>query len=64
MPKLISSLADIGKDATDFEGNPGAVREVHEDVLRDLMKTNHPIERPRRIALGAEANKPRHRTCV
>lgn len=61
--KLIESPDIVGIDPIEIVANPGAIREVHEDVLRDLMQTSHPIERPR-ITERADAEHPRHRTCV
>lgn len=71
MPRLIASPADIGIDAAleaDFRANPGAVVEVHEDVLRDLMSSPHPVQR-RQGATGHTGNEgtvhhARRRTCV
>lgn len=62
--KLIASPDEVGIDRDEIARNPGAIVDIHEDVLRDLMTTPHPIERPRRQPLGAEGNKPRHRTCI
>lgn len=69
--KLIDSPADIGIDAEvedELRDSPGALREVHEDVLRDLMTTSHPIQRrvePMGATSGSEAHvHPRRRQCV
>jgi len=35
--KLISSPDTVGIDPEEIRANPGALVEVHEDVLRDLM---------------------------
>ncbi len=61
--KLIASPADIGMDPNEIAANPGAILEVHEDVLRDLMTTPHPVERPG-LRDRADAEHPRRRTCV
>jgi hypothetical protein len=61
--KLIPSPDTVGIDPEEIAANPGAIREVHEDVLRDLMTTSHAIERPR-ITERADAEHPRRRTCV
>lgn len=63
MTRLISTPAAIGIDPEEIRSNPGAIREVHEDVLRDLMTTPHPIERPG-LRERADATHPRRRTCV
>jgi len=61
--KLINSPDAVGIDPEEIRVNPGAVREIHEDVLRDLMRTSAPIER---VALTerADAEHPRRRVCV
>lgn len=63
MTKLIASPDTVGIDPADIAANPGAIREVHEDVLRDLMRTPHATERPR-LNERADAEHPRRRTCV
>jgi hypothetical protein len=61
--KLISSPDTVGIDPEEIRANPGALVEVHEDVLRDLMRTPHAIERPRPIEHG-DLQHPRRRMCV
>lgn len=61
--KLVASPDLIGIDPDEVAANPGVIREVHEDVLRDLMRTPHPIERQGLTERG-DAAHPRHRTCV
>lgn len=61
--RLIDSPDAIGIDPAEIVANPGVIREVHEDVLRDLMQTPHAIERPG-INERADSAHPRHRTCV
>lgn len=61
--KLIASPDTVGIDPEEIAANPGAIREVHEDVLRDLMRTHHPIERPRMSDRGPSEH-PRRRVCV
>lgn len=61
--KLIASPDDVGIDPAEIAANPGALREVHEDVLRDLMTTPHAVERPS-VTERADAEHPRRRTCV
>jgi hypothetical protein len=61
--KLIDSPDTVGIDPAEVVANPGVIREVHEDVLRDLMRTPHAIERPT-ITERADAEHPRRRTCV
>lgn len=63
MTKLISSPDTIGIDPEEIQANPGAIVEVHEDVLRDLMRTPAAIERPR-LTERADAEHPRRRVCV
>lgn len=64
MPKLIPSPDTVGIDPEEIRANPGAIVDIHEDVLRDLMKTPHAIERPRLHREQSEGGHPRHRTCV
>lgn len=61
--KLIDSPDNVGIDPAEVAANPGVIREFHEDVLRDLMRTPHAIERPR-ITERADAEHPRRRLCV
>ena len=61
--RLIDSPDAVGIDPTEVAANPGVILEVHEDVLRDLMQTPHAVERPS-INERADADHPRHRTCV
>jgi len=61
--KLIAGPDTVGIDAEEIAANPGAIRDIHEDVLRDLMTTPHAIERPR-VTERADAEHPRRRTCV
>lgn len=61
--KLIASPETVGIDPEEIAANPGALREVHEDVLRDLMRTPHATERPR-ITERGDAEHPRRRVCV
>ena len=63
MTKLIPSPDIVGIDAEEIRANPGALVEVHEDVLRELMTTPHAIERPRLSERG-DADHPRRRVCV
>jgi hypothetical protein len=63
MRRLIDSPDTVGIDPEEIRENPGAIVDIHEDVLRDLMRTPHAIERPR-ITERADADHPRHRTCV
>lgn len=63
MTKLISSPDTVGIDPEEIRANPGAIVEVHEDVLRDLMRTPHAIERPR-LTERADSEHPRRRVCV
>jgi hypothetical protein len=60
--KLIASPSDVGIDPAEVVANPGALREVHDDVLRDLMNTPHAIERPSVTERG-DADHPRRRRC-
>lgn len=61
--KLIASPDAVGIDPEEIAANPGALHEVHEDVLRDLMRTPHAVERPR-VTERADSEHPRRRTCV
>lgn len=61
--KLISSPAAAGIDLEEMHANPGAVREIHEDVLRDLMRSPAAIERPQ-LTERVNSEHPRRRTCV
>lgn len=61
--KLIPSPAAAGIDVDEVRTNPGALVEIHEDVLRDLMRTPHAIERPN-LSERADAEHPRRRVCV
>ena len=61
MSKLISSPDTVGIDPEEVRANPGVIVEVHEDVLRDLMRTPHAIERPQLTERG-DAEHPRGRT--
>lgn len=61
--KLIASPDIVGIDPEEIAANPGAIREVHDDVLRDLMTTPHAIERPRVTERG-DAEHPRRRVCI
>jgi hypothetical protein len=63
MTRLINSPNTVGIDPAEVVANPGVIREVHEDVLRDLMTTPHAIERVQ-ITERADAEHPRRRTCV
>lgn len=63
MTKLIPSPDIVGIDPEEIRANPGALVEVHEDVLRELMTTPHAIERPRLSERG-DADHPRRRVCV
>lgn len=63
MTKLIPSPDSVGIDQAEIAANPGAIREIHEDVLRDLMRTSHAIERPN-LSERADAEHPRRRVCV
>lgn len=44
--KLISSPGEVGLDFSDILAQPGVVMEVRDDVLRDLMSSSAPLERP------------------
>lgn len=63
MTRLISSPDTVGIDAEEIYANPGALIEIHEDVLRDLMRTSAAIERPR-ISERVDGEHPRRRVCV
>lgn len=63
MTKLIPSPDAVGIDPNEVRANPGALVEIHADVLRDLMRTPHAIERPN-LSERADAEHPRRRTCV
>lgn len=61
--KLIQSLDTIGIDPEEICANLAALVEFKEDVLRDLMRTSHAIERSRPIERG-DLHHPRRRMCV
>lgn len=61
--KLVPSPDIVGIDPDEVAANPGVIREFHEDVLRDLMRTPHAIER-QGLSERGDAEHPRHRTCV
>lgn len=61
--KLIASPDTVRIDPEDIAANPGAIREVHEDVLRDLMRTPHAVERTG-LRERADGDHPRRRRCV
>lgn len=61
--KLIASPETVGIDREEIAANPGAIVEIHDDVLRDLMRTPHAIER-QGLSERGDAAHPRHRTCV
>lgn len=63
MTKLIASPDIVGIDPEEVAAHPGVIREIREDVLRDLMNTPHAIERPRVTERG-DPDHPRRRTCV
>jgi len=63
MRKLISSPDIVGIDLEEIRANPGAIVDIHENVLRDLMRTSAPIERPR-ITERGDSEYPRRRVCV
>lgn len=63
MTRLISSPATVGIDPEEIRANPGAIIDIHDDVLRDLMQTSAAIERPR-LTERADADHPRRRVCV
>lgn len=60
--KLIAS-SDLAGDVAEIRANPGAVIEIRDDVLRDLMTCPYPIERYNESEHGA-TDHPRRRTCV
>lgn len=68
MTKLIASSDNIGLDADDVRANPGALIDIHEDVLRDLMASDAP--RQRRAGVSGPASPesgnfhPRRRVCI
>lgn len=65
MTKLISSPNNIGLDPDDIRANPGALIEIHDDVLRDLMRTPHALEkRSAPTGSAGDAHRPRRRVCV
>lgn len=63
MTKLITSPDAVGIDPDEVRTNPGVLVEIHADVLRDLMRTPHAVERPN-LNERADAEHPRRRTCV
>ncbi len=63
MTKLISGPSQVGINAADVRANPGSIVDVRDDVLRELMKTPHAIERPTLSERG-DAEHPRRRVCV
>lgn len=68
MCKLIAHPSQVGIDPEEIRANPGALVEIHEDVLRDLMTTPHPIQR-NAAAMGSsgdgqDAAHLRRRVCV
>ena len=63
MHKLISNPNSVGIDAEEIRANPGAIVDIHEDVLRDLMRTSHATERPHLTERG-DADHPRRRLCI
>lgn len=63
MRKLISDPTQVGIDPEEISANPGAIVDIHDDVLRDLMRTPHAIERPRLTERG-DSEHPRRRVCV
>lgn len=68
MRKLISDPKQVGIDAADIAACPGAIVDIHEDVLRELMQTPHALQR-RTGAVGATADESgsfhaRRRVCV
>lgn len=63
MTRLISSPDTVGIDVEEVRARPGALVDIHEDVLRDLMRTPHAIERPR-VGERVNAERPRRRVCI
>jgi hypothetical protein len=68
MTRLIESSDDIGLSESEIRACPGAIREIHDDVLRDLMTTPHATER-RHAPMGPMPDSetlghPRRRVCV
>lgn len=61
--KLISSPDTVGIDPEEIRANPGALVDIKDDVLRDLMRTPHAIERPNLTERG-DSEHPRRRVCV
>jgi hypothetical protein len=61
--KLIESPDMVGIDPEEIRANPAAIVDIHEDVVRDLMKTPHATEKPRATE-RADAAHPRRRLCV
>lgn len=43
MRKLISSPEDIGISEDILRNSPGAILEIRDDVLSDLMSSPHPV---------------------
>lgn len=65
MHKLISGPTQIGIDEEDVRANAGALVDIHEDVLRDLMRTPHAIERAQLSDRGdIHGEHPRRRVCI
>lgn len=62
--KLIPHSDNVGIDPEEIRANPGALIDIHEDVLRDLMKTPHAIERPGHGSERGDTSHPRRRVCV
>lgn len=63
MHKLISESSQVGIDPDEIRANPGALTEIKNDVLCDLMRTPHALERPGLTERG-DAKHPRRRVCV
>lgn len=67
--KLIAQPADVGIDPADIAANPGAIVDIHEDVLRDLMTAPHAIQ-VRAAGMGSTGGDgrgithPRRRVCI
>lgn len=49
--------------AEEAAANPSVIRDIHDDVLRDLMATPHAVEHSR-IAEHVDTEHPRRRMCV
>jgi len=60
--QLIPSPDIIGLEE-EVAANPGALIELRDDVLRDLMSSPHALELPRVIE-RADHDHPRRRTCI